>query len=170
MVEKSDTYRYAPWLRRLCWALLIVHVSWIGVHAYYHSKNFLNPWKLAGYAMYTRPEPHYFARAAIVSETGQILSYLPKQIHAFHSYATAGCLAGIRPSFYDWFLIAQYDKVKGRRLKFEFFESIQSMSPARSVSDNMIGYAYISTTTDGDFLVKESFCDVPKEFIVEVIE
>lgn len=51
-------------------ALLTIHTVWIGVHLVLVSQDRINPWKLGGYGMYTRPQAVPFYEIEVLANPG----------------------------------------------------------------------------------------------------
>jgi hypothetical protein len=64
------------WLKKLTLpqlvllALLTVHTGWIGVHLTLVGQDRINPWKLGGYGMYTRPQAVPFYEVYLLDNPG----------------------------------------------------------------------------------------------------
>lgn len=52
-------------VRLILGGLLVLHILWIGTHLYLVKNHHLNPWKLGGYGMYTKPAPRFRLNAHV---------------------------------------------------------------------------------------------------------
>lgn len=72
-------------LRLLVYGLLAAHLGWIGVHMTLHAEGAINPWKLGGYAMYTRPHPTPLTHLYIFDEALGTWAEIPRHQGRFSS-------------------------------------------------------------------------------------
>lgn len=160
-----DIFSSEKALAILCWGLFLLHSGWVCVHAYYHSQDMLNPWKLGGYAMYTRPTPRFYSDVYYLDDNGEILSERLIQIKSFGRYAKGGCLSGVDKRFYKTFIRKNVEYLSnGQVIRTQFhFRSEDLLKPYIHIND--MGYADIRYREDqGLYQVDEVFCDKKKSY------
>jgi hypothetical protein len=154
-------------LHKLCWFLLIINVGWICVHMFFHHQGLLNPWKLGGYAMYTKPTPLYYAVVDVAK--GKVDNKLfNKPLYYLNLYATGGCLSGISKRFYKKIPFMNPEMIgKEGFTRMSFYEKKRPMVKG-AVTRDIIGQATLTLDEKGVMTVKEDFCGKKKEFSINV--
>ncbi|NQZ14688.1 MAG: hypothetical protein HRT94_07690 [Alphaproteobacteria bacterium] len=158
-------------MKKLCWALIALHVGWVCTHMYFHHKGALNPWKLGGYAMYTKPGPVYSIRTFKEQENSEEMIRSKRYFYS-HFFVTGGCLSGVSKRFYKKIDIFQPQLLEvGKTVKIVFRERnlpmLEKDRREHSTYKN-IGQATLNLQENGIMTVEEEFCDKKREFSIHV--
>lgn len=154
-------------MRLFCGALIIANVCWVIVHMFFHYQGVLNPWKLGGYAMYTKPSPFFYAIVDVVG--GKDEDRLNgKPVYYLNLFSTGGCLSGISKRFYKKITFINPEMIQEDGFtRMTFYEQNLSMLD-RKFSRHIVGQATLTLDKKGVMTVKEEFCDKKREFSINV--
>lgn len=158
-------------MQKFCWALIALHVGWVCTHMYFHYKGELNPWKLGGYAMYTKPGPVYSIRTYKEQDNSDEILRSKRRYYS-HTFASGGCLSGVSKKFYKVIDVFQPDLLEtDKTVKIDFHERTLPMQNENSKQNSTytkIGHATLNLQENGILKVEETFCDKKREFTIVI--
>ncbi len=154
-------------MRILCIAILSLHIGWVLIHMILHHLNIVDPWKMMGYAMYTRPASNYYASVDLEKiESPQ--QHKNSIINQFRTYANAGCASGISKRFYKVLPRLKPDLLKyNEPITMSFFRRAPIML-SDDYENVKIGKAKLILKENEKLFVEETFCDKKREFSINV--
>jgi|GEM_PF-3827638 len=159
MTEKKYTHKI---FNMICIGLLIFHIIYVCIHMYWHYHDKVNPWKLAGYAMYTRPD--ILITAQISHSINGELNHLWYN-HHIRRYGWAGCIAGFSEKFYPHFIAKNKEMIDTHNsLHIHLWVNQQDMK-TKDMIQTVIGYATI-TKIHEEYNIHEIYCEKAKNFVI----